>query len=147
LDKTLIRNRNILRGQSSNPAFFNPLAQWDTLGSNVAGQPTLHNFGSHNCACDPTSREGDLVSNQVSGPVFMVYPNPATAPTGLTILSGTDIVRIELIDVTGKMQAVAANHTGQGRYELATQNLVAGMYLVRLTNNKGQSSQQRVIVQ
>jgi hypothetical protein len=75
------------------------------------------------------------------------YPNPTADVLTLTYrLPAPSAVRIELIDMLGRVVWTVAQQAGGGRIELSTDGLGAGVYVVRLTAGAFRASRTITVV-
>ena len=91
--QTMVRKPEITGGVTVPPISFQPLAQYDTLGTNV-----WTNLGFHNCVCNPTSSTEEHESINIS-----LFPNPSTSADIIHVQANYSIVSIEVYDITGKI--------------------------------------------
>jgi hypothetical protein len=85
---------------------------------------------------------GGVLNSNIESPSIMVYPNPvqSIAVIQLNIIK-PDVYRIEIFDINGKLiKFVAADYLPADEYSYYLDDigkLNAGMYLVRISSEKG----------
>ena len=83
----------------------------------------------------------------VPGGYFVAYPNPTTSTLTLAYeLSTPSPVRIELIDLLGRVVRVVEQGASGDRVELSTEGLGAGVYVARLTAGSVRESRTITVV-
>lgn len=137
-NKTLIRKPNVKSGITTNPPFFNPCAEWDSLPVN-----TFTNLRWHLCECDPSY---GIVDYQPVHNAF-VYPNPVTG--GTFMVKGTRIIEsVELFNPGGQIISTMKNPDKRGDMIIRLDNKVKpGLLLLRIYFEDQQSIVKRVVVQ
>jgi len=120
-NQTMVRKFDITGGLLSPPASFVPLADWDTLGTDV-----WTNLGIHDCACFPLSNE-----NQVALDV-QVFPNPLVGNTPMTVITNKKINAIEVFDMTGRLIATEVKTVNAEQAEITFETLPAGTYIINV---------------
>jgi len=100
-----------------------------------------------------TSPSGIFENNPVenTSEIGQIYPNPSSVSTTVTyqVLTREDI-NFQILDMTGKVIRVIAEGVkapGQHNLALATENLPAGTYYVRLKTDQSVSTKKLVIIQ
>ena len=110
-DHSLIRKPGILKGQTANPSFFDPLLEWDSippvvvrLDSNgnivygTSGNPILDgnwsSLGSHECNCN------NIGLNATPKTSPSVYPNPSNGV--VFVRTQNDIRKIQVVSALGQ---------------------------------------------
>ncbi|MGZ3862059.1 MAG: T9SS type A sorting domain-containing protein [Bacteroidia bacterium] len=79
------------------------------------------------------------ISNSIN---LQVYPNPSNDKITL-VLGNNDVHNIQLTDVSGR--TVRSYSSSQTEFTIEKGELNAGMYLLKVTDSKGQSSLQKVL--
>ncbi|MGB6036896.1 MAG: lamin tail domain-containing protein [Cryomorphaceae bacterium] len=120
-NQTMVRKFDITGGLLLPPATFVPLADWDTLGTDV-----WTNLGIHDCACFPLSNE-----NQVALDV-QVFPNPLVGNAPMTVTTNKKINDIEVFDMTGRLIATEVKTVNAEQAEITFENLPAGTYIINV---------------
>lgn len=69
-----------------------------------------------------------------SGTDIQVYPNPSRGVFTLNISKNTPNMTIQVMDMLGNMLPSTINHQTEGNYQVDLGNVVAGVYLVHVTN-------------
>ncbi len=72
-----------------------------------------------------------------------VYPNPSTSDVNVVFTNNSDTHFIELTDISGRVLKSAT--TAQAVYILEKSNLNAGVYFLKVSNNQGEASIQKII--
>lgn len=95
----------------------------------------------------------EVRSQQGALSVKSVYPNP-TSDGGATLsydLREERHLSVDLVDLTGTrvagLLADARKRPGQGQLAFAFGDVAPGMYLLRVTTNKGETAVQRIVIQ
>lgn len=153
-DHSMIRKSTVLKGETTNVSFFDPLAQWDSIPANVYlfddngdtivsgnGNPILFgnwfSLGSHSCSC------GDAAIENVKEvkAVFAIYPNPSS--TGIfTIESSEGVESVVVYNSLGqvvKQQKFASDEVSVKLTDLP------GVYIMKVQTGSGVISK-RVII-
>jgi len=120
-NQTMVRKFEITGGVIMPPTEFDPLAQWDTLGTD-----TWTNLGLHDCACFPLSNN-DRASLDVQ-----VFPNPLVNNTPLTVTTNKNIQGIEVFDMTGRLIATEVKNVNGQKAEVSFTNLPSGSYIINV---------------
>ncbi len=120
-NQTMVRKFDITGGITLPPAEFIPLADWDTLGTNV-----WTNLGIHDCACLPLSNE-----NQVPVDV-QLFPNPLVDNAPMTVTTNKKINAIEVFDMSGRLVATEVKTVNAEQAEITFENLPAGTYIINV---------------
>jgi len=119
---TLIRKFDIQQGVVDNPAFFNPVAEWDSLGNQ-----TFDHLGYHNNSCHPN---GFVTITKKNNDCFF-YPNPST--NGWFMVKGTEIISsVEVLNVAGQIVISEKNPVQRGDMKISTDGLQKGIYMVNV---------------
>ncbi len=120
-NQTMVRKFDITAGVTLPPVEFLPLAEWDTLGTNV-----WTNLGIHDCACFPlSSSDREPIDVQI-------YPNPLVGSTPMTVNANKAITGVEVFDMNGRLISVEVKLINEKSAELTFDNLPAGNYLVNV---------------
>ncbi|MEM7374421.1 MAG: T9SS type A sorting domain-containing protein [Bacteroidota bacterium] len=80
------------------------------------------------------------IEDSKGGIRFQLYPNPARDRIFLKSLTDTPFFQVEILDLMGKVLR-RASFSGQGRHEMAMEDMAAGIYLVKLTELKSGDTQ------
>ena len=133
---TLRRKATVLQGVTVNPSpEFNVTAEWDSLP-----QDTWTGLGSHVCNCATGINE---IDNSVK---VLVYPNP-TNTDFFNISTSESIMTAELYNIEGELEIHKEGNKTDKQMRLETGNLAKGIYVVKLTFDKGRSSVVKISVQ
>ncbi|MEN9742948.1 MAG: hypothetical protein RLZZ65_753 [Bacteroidota bacterium] len=153
-DHGMIRKANILKGQVSNPSFFDPLLEWDSIPAVVvrldangdtlfgtSGNPILDgnwsSLGSHVCDCNSISVK------ETAKFAPSVYPNPSN---GLVYVKTQNEVRkIQVVSALGQAVKDIQVAPTQGLAEIDLSAL-QGVYFLRLTLTNGEQTLHKVII-
>lgn len=153
-DHSMIRKPAVLKGQTSNPSFFDPLLEWDSIPPVIvrldangdtlfgtSGNPILDgnwsSLGSHECNCN------NISVNEAAKLLPSVYPNPSN---GLVFVKAqNDLRKIQVISALGQQVKELQISASQSVVELDLNNL-QGVYFLRLTNNAGEQTLHKVII-
>lgn len=153
-DHSMIRKSTILKGQTTNPSFFDPLLEWDSIppvvvrlnanGDTLFGQsgnPILDgnwsSLGVHECDCNSI---GVLPAIKMAP---SIYPNPSNGT--VYVKTQNDVRKIQVISALGqpiKEMNVAAS---QIIAELDLNHL-NGVYFLRITTLNGEQTLHKIIV-
>lgn len=152
-DHSLIRKSSIKKGVVTNPTFFNPLAEWDSIpavtyvmdqnGDTIEGANGPIKFGNwfslgtHSCECNPLA----VGENKISE--ISLYPNPSN--DGIVYVKNTQGVKeIVVINALGKK----INHFSNNASPIMSVNLGSdrGVYLLQITQNNGIVLTRRVVL-
>jgi hypothetical protein len=120
-NQTMVRKFDITGGITTPPLEFIPLADWDTLGTDV-----WTNLGIHDCACFPLSAR-----TQASLDV-KVFPNPLVGDAPLNVVTNQNIKGIEIYDMNGRLIANDVKTKSATEAEVIFNQLPAGSYIVNV---------------
>jgi hypothetical protein len=153
-DHGLIRKPGILKGQTANPSFFDPLLDWDSIPPVIvrldangdtlygtSGNPILDgnwsSLGTHECDCNTIGINAQTKQSP------SVYPNPSN---GLVFVKTQNEVRkIQVISALGQQIKEINISSAQQVVEIDLDNY-HGVYFLRLTNLSGEQSLLKVII-
>jgi len=154
-DHSMIRKSTILKGETTNVSFFDPLLQWDSIpavtylfdnnGDTVVsgtGTPILFgnwfSLGTHSCACGDASviEEAKEVKS-----VFSVYPNPST--NGLFHIESA--AGVESVTVYNSLGQVVKTQKFNNENASVRISDLPGVYIMKVQTGNGVVSK-RVIV-
>lgn len=134
-NKTLIRKPTVTQGITTNPLYFNPAAEWDTLVTN-----TFNFLGWHICNCTPNA------INEVEKTYdAFIYPNPSTGDV-ITVKATQVIESVSVFNLVGKEVSSAKNNALRGDLNVNTSNLAAGVYMVKIFFDDNHSIVKRLVV-
>jgi hypothetical protein len=153
-DHSLIRKANVLKGQTTNPSFFDPLLEWDSIPPVIvrldangdtlfgaSGNPILDgnwaSLGTHECACN------SIGLNTVTKINPSVYPNPSNGV--VFVKTQNEIRKIQVISALGQQIKEINISSAQPIVEIDLDDY-HGVYFLRLTNNSGEQSLHKVII-
>jgi len=148
---------------ATSAAFVPTAAQWRTEtvtfsgaqqnAANVRVKFEFTSDGGNDIWLDDINIQGATgVMDPASGvSSFDVFPNPAQDNTMIEfLLEKNDNINLEIVDLNGKVVQQVYNGTagpGEHRYPVATAELSAGIYLVRLVTDEGKYLTRKLIVQ
>ena len=153
-EHSMLRKAAIKKGVTSNPSFFDPLLEWDSIPAVIvrldangdtlfgtSGNPILdgnwNSLGNHDCACNPVSvNEIDLVS-------FDVYPNPSTGTIAINLQENNNNVSV-LNSLGQQVWEKDAMQNGLYTIELPA---VKGVYFVHVVSQNGATSTKKISIQ
>jgi hypothetical protein len=133
---TLIRKYGVQQGITTNPNFFNPTTEWDSLGNQ-----TFDHLGWHQNVCQPNS-----INNAIkkANDCFF-YPNPAV--NGWFMVKGTEIISsVEVINTAGQIVISKKNDVARGDMKITTENIEAGMYVINVYFADNTSTTKKIII-
>ena len=128
--QTLVRKAFVQSGVTQNPILFNPTLEYDSLPD-----ATYTSLGAHNCDCFGTSN----TSENLLGPSYVLYPNPARKGSLVTLKSNIDVEEIILKNIIG--EELVFNNI------IYTDKLSTGVYLLQIRFSNGQNSVSKLIVE
>ena len=133
---TMIRKPAVQTGVTTNPDFFDPLAQYDTLPNN-----TWTNLGTHDCICNTINAINDAEITQVR-----VFPNPVMN-NELNISSSKTIVGMQMSNMLGQV-VFAANNTNANTplMKVTVDQLPRGVYYLQVQHPDRTSSVQKIVI-
>ena len=134
-DQTLIRKASVRKGVTTNPDFFNPTTEWDSLPRN-----TFDSLGGHRCDCSqfPASSE------QIQTINLEVYPNPIGQKQELQVHSKSTIMSYSIVNVIGIQ--ISQNYPNQKIFSIPTHQLVKGIYLISFTDVNNKTITKKVVI-
>jgi hypothetical protein len=153
-DHSMIRKASVLKGQVSNPSFFDPLLEWDSIPAVVvrldangdtlfgtSGNPILDgnwtSLGTHNCECNSINVKETSAQNP------SVYPNPSNGV--VFVKTQNQIRKVQVISALGQQVKEYNLSANQAILELDL-SMLQGVYFLRLTNFEGEQSLHKVIL-
>jgi hypothetical protein len=152
-DHSMIRKSTIQKGVATQPSFFDPLLEYDSIPAVIvrldangdtlfgtSGNPILdgnwNSLGVHDCLCNPAG------INETENPALLVYPNPSS---GLINLKNSQEVKsIQLINALGQQVAVY-NNLNKPFITLELDGN-KGVYFLKISMKNGSSEIRRVIL-
>ena len=152
-DHSLIRKPSVKKGVTTNPSFFNALAEYDSIpavtyvydqnGNPISGAngPILFgnwfSLGTHSCDCNPLA----VADNSLED--VAIYPNPTT--DGVVYLKNTQAVKeVAVVNAIGQEVNRFANNTSP--FMSVRLGADKGVYLLQITHENGSVSTKRVIL-
>lgn len=154
---------NLSTSAAQSSAFVPTAAQWRTeavtfngpqlVASNVRVKFEFLSDGGNDIFIDDINIQGATGINDptIGVSYFEVFPNPAQDNTMIEFsLEQNDNVSLEIVDLNGKVvQNVYSGDLGAGqhRFPIATAELSAGMYLVRLVTDEGKYLTKKLLVE
>ena len=153
-DYSMIRKSTIQKGVITNPSFFNPLLEYDTIPAVIVrldangdtlfgsgGNPILDgnwsSLGTHNCSCNPVSvNENETVT-------ISIYPNPSNGL--VNIKSNGSIRKIQVLNSLGQTIYTQSN-TGTKPVISLDLSDFSGVYIIRMTDANGQQMIRKIIL-
>ena len=133
---TLIRKFTIKEGVLANPPFFNPAAEWDSIGNQ-----TFDHLGWHQNTCQPNAINN---STKKLNDCFF-YPNPVV--NGWFMVKGTEVISsVEILNSIGQVVISKNNPVQRGDMKISTDNIDAGMYIVNVYFADKTSISKKVII-
>ncbi|MEI7726649.1 MAG: T9SS type A sorting domain-containing protein [Bacteroidota bacterium] len=150
MNKTLVRKHTVKHGVNrqtmihygdsttgNDPNSFNAKLEYDSLPSN-----TFDSLGQHWCNCKTSSGIGKLTVN--TG--LTILPNPIVN-NYFTIEAQSPVESVELVSVVGKSVYFRNNDSRTREVRVQTNNLPAGIYLVRVKFADNQTVVKKIIFQ
>lgn len=151
---SMIRKSTVKKGVTTNPSFFNPLGEYDTIPAVVvrldangdtlygaSGNPILDgnwfSLGKHDCACNPLNVEEQ---KEVS---FSIFPNPSNGI--FYIKSEGNIQSVRVLNAFGQHVSSYSNLINKPIQQIDLSNQ-SGLFLIQVTNIKGEQSTRKVIL-
>ena len=126
----------VQQGITTNGTFFNPAAEWDTLGINV-----FDHLGWHQGSCTPNSIHVAVKKNNA-----FFYPNPVVGSTFM--VKATEIIEsVEITNAIGQVVVKKANPDYRGDMQIETTNMNRGMYMVKINFIDNSSIVKKVVVE
>ncbi|MFC1732933.1 lamin tail domain-containing protein [candidate division KSB1 bacterium] len=133
---TMIRKPAIKEGVTTNPSFFNPAVQWDTIAKNF-----FDSLQFHTCECYNPIGFNELKKEHD----FFCYPNPVKGDDFL--VKGSEIIySAEMYDLLGKSVYYRINEIPRGDMRISTNGINAGLYMVRITFKDQSQALHKVII-
>lgn len=153
-DHSMIRKSTVVKGFTTNPSFFDPLLDYDSIPPVIvrldangdtlfgtSGNPILDgnwsSLGTHNCSCNPVSvNENEVIS-------LSIYPNPSNGL--VNIKSNGTIRKIQVLNSLGQTIYTQANIGTKPVISLDLSDF-SGVYLIRMTDVNGQQMIRKIIL-
>lgn len=146
-DQTLIRKTTVKTGVTTNPSYFDPTAEWDSLPAN-----TFYALGCHKCECDPNyaSVVCDGTSSAINEIGFndniFFFPNPSLLNKTVNV-KGTSIIQYaEIYNTMGEIVYSKRNESKRGEMVLQLSDLTPSVYFVRVVFDNKHSVVKDIIV-
>jgi hypothetical protein len=153
-DHSMIRKSTVVKGSTTNPSFFDPLLEYDSIPPVIvrldangdtlfgtSGNPILDgnwsSLGTHNCSCNPVE-VGENEMNTIS-----VYPNPSNGL--VNIKSNGNIRKIQVLNSLGQTIYTQANIGSKPVISLDLSDF-SGVYIIRMTDVNGQQLIRKIIL-
>ena len=153
-DHSMIRKGSIKKGITTPVSFFDPLLEWDTIPPvtylfdengdtvvSVNGNAILFgnwfSLGEHDCACNPAS------INETKEDAISIYPNPSQGI--FYIKSEGNIQSVRVLNAFGQTVANFSNLNNKLVHQLDLSSQT-GLFLLQITNNKGERITRKVIL-
>lgn len=115
----------------------NPFNNWERIFVRTSAEPVTLGFVYN--SCEEIEQTNTI---EVENTISNLFPNPADNMITVEFANDAAIYTVEMFDILGKQVLVEGGV--RGSYRIHKGNLVEGMYLVRVTNQKGVSSTQKV---
>lgn len=143
-DHSMIRKPEIEIGDFNGGDAFDAGAQYDSIPPVITNDEGFltgnwESLGNHECVCNVVST--DDKSKEIG---LTIYPNPANTSDVVRVKAEVEMNRYEIFDITGKL-VEQKNIANLRTYEIAVNNLNAGIYLLRSYSN-GYASTQKFVV-
>lgn len=126
--QTLVRKSSVKKGVTMNPVLFNPTLEYDSLPD-----ATYSNLGAHDCDCNTTTINED---KDIS---YVIYPNPATRGTEVSINANSYIKQIRVINSLGEQ--ITFNKS------INTTGLAKGTYIIDVEFLNGKFAKNKLIIE
>ncbi|HPH81613.1 MAG TPA: lamin tail domain-containing protein [Flavobacteriales bacterium] len=134
---TMIRKSAVQTGIATNPEFFDPLAQYDTLPSN-----TWTNLGTHDCICN-TINSVKSIETEAS---VRVFPNPVLN-NELHISSTRVISTISISNMIGQIVFTSKNQGNNSPLmKVTVDELPRGVYYLQINHQDRTTSTQKIVI-
>ncbi len=135
-DHTMIRKSAVQTGVITNPDFFDPMAQYDTLVNN-----TWTNLGTHDCICNTINTVNDISNaSQVR-----VFPNPVLN-NELHISSNKSFSGIQITNMIGQVVFESKNQNNSPLMKVLVDELPRGVYYLQIQNLDKSVSIQKIVI-
>jgi len=82
-------------------------------------------------------------NNEAANLIHLVYPNPSENEMNIAFADQNQSHQVELVDLAGRV--VRSGKTAEGTFILRKEELKAGNYILRISNNRGEMSTQHVV--
>lgn len=96
----------------------------------VSGIPTVNESYQINNNVEEVTIQSNLISSDIK-----LFPKPASEGLNLTAANGIQLIRAEIVDITGRM-VFAENLSGEN-VVLNIQDLIDGIYIIKLSTSDG----------
>ncbi len=153
-EHSMIRKTTIKKGVTTQPSFFDPLLEWDTIPAVIvrldengdtlfgtSGNAILDgnwfSLGEHDCACNPVGVKEN------SEEVISIYPNPSQGV--FYIKSEGNIQSVRVLNAFGQIIANYSNLNNKLVHQVDLSSH-SGLFLLQITNNKGERITRKVIL-
>ena len=141
VDRSMIRNSDVLGGVTNNPSFFIPLDEYTIIPAVVdIGGQTYGNWfslGEHTCDCASAGIEDVVVENKVS-----VFPNPSSAE--FFVKGAANYPTLVVVNSLGQeVRKIEKNTSAIILFDFDGRR---GVYFLKLIANDGSTITRRVII-
>lgn len=135
-DHTLIRKNTVQQGVTTNPNFFNPAAEWDSLPKN-----TFTELGAHDCDCNNIGIEEVTVNYDA-----FFYPNPVAGQQFM--VKATQIIKgVAIMNLSGQEVYTQLNDVERGDMHITLNNeFTTGIYMLRIDFADGSSIVKKMVL-
>ena len=133
-DHSMQRKASIQKGVTSNPSFFNPKLEYDSLQKD-----NFTNLGMHTCSCPLVGikENSKLVS-------LKVFPNPSNG-SEIAFLSDREIISISIINSIGQTVTTHSSSNSEKTIVLKNINLVKGVYYAEIKTAVGNRTEKLIV--
>ena len=135
-DHTMIRKPSVQTGITTNPEFFDPMAQYDTLPKN-----TWTTLGTHDCICSTLNSIGEYKTSKVR-----VFPNPVIN-NELNISSSKSIKDIQITNSIGQVVFSSKNQElNSSVMKVLVEDLYNGIYYLQVKHQDNTSIFNKIVI-
>ncbi len=135
-DHAMIRKHDIQQGITTNPTYFNPSVEWDSLPKN-----TFNHLGWHVCDCTPNTVKEVKLNHD-----FFVYPNPVKDQK--LLVKGSAIIKsVEIFNILGQSEFFKLNDINRGDMKIQLNGFNDGLYLIKVIFDDNSTSLKKVIIE
>ena len=135
-DHTMIRKPSVQTGVATNPDFFDPMAQYDTLPNN-----TWTSLGSHDCICNTLNSISENKTSKVR-----IFPNPVIN-NELNISSSKSIMDIQITNSIGQVVYSSKNQElNSSVMKVLVDDVSEGVYNLQVKHQDNTSTFNKVLI-
>ncbi len=133
-DHSMQRKASVQMGVTTNPSFFNPKLEYDSLSNN-----NWSNIGFHTCSCPAVG-----IKENVKAIYLKVFPNPANG-NEIAFISDKIIKEINIVNAIGQVVLAHTSTISENTIVLRNLSLSKGIYYAVIKTDNGSKTEKLII--